>query len=117
MIKFALSLLTIGCLLALIAAPASIGIVKSTGQFRVNGSPIPGNSNLFERGAGKTGGGRPTVQTGASRFTLLPQPRAHIFRDRTVLEKGSGLLAGTQSHTVEAATLRIAPAAKNSVID
>lgn len=116
MIKFALSLLTIGCLLALTAAPASIGIVKSTGQFRVNGSAIPGNSNLFEGDVVETAGGRSIVQIGATQFTLLPQSRAHIFRDRTVLEKGSGLLAGTQSHTVEAATLRIAPAAKNSVI-
>ena len=62
MIKFALSLLTIGCLLALIAAPASIGIVKSTGQFRVNGSAIPGNSNLFEGDVVETAGGRSIVK-------------------------------------------------------
>src|ERR1035437_4260731 len=92
MIKFALSLLTIGCLLALTAAPASIGIVKSTGQFRVNGSAIPGNSNLFEGDVVETA------------------------RGRTVLEKGSGLFAGAPSYAVEAATLRIAPAAKNAVI-
>jgi hypothetical protein len=116
MIKFALSLLTIGCLLALTAAPASIGIVKSTGQFRVNGSAIPGNSNLFEGDVVETAGGRSIVQIGATQFTLLPESRAHIFHDRTVLEKGSGLLTGPQNHTVEAATLRIASVTKNSVI-
>src|ERR1035437_2636300 len=116
MIKFALSLLTTGCLLALTAAPASIGIVKSTGQFRVNGSAIPGNSNLFEGDVVETAGGRSIVQIGATQVTLLPESRAHIFRGRTVLEKGSGLFAGAPSYAVEAATLRIAPAAKNSVI-
>ena len=116
MFKLALSLLTIGCLLALTAAPASIGIVKSTGQFRVNGSAIPGNSNLFEGDVVETAGGRSIVQIGATQFTLLPESRAHIFRGRTVLEKGSGLFAGAPSYAVEAATLRIAPAAKNSVI-
>jgi hypothetical protein len=116
MFKLALSLLTIGCLLALTAAPASIGIVKSTGQFRVNGSAIPGNSNLFEGDVVETAGGRSIVQIGATQFTLLPESRAHIFRGRTVLEKGSGLFAGAPSYAVEAATLRIAPAAKNAVI-
>jgi hypothetical protein len=116
MFKLVSSLLMTGGLLVLAAAPASIGIVKSTGQFRVNGSAIPGNGNLFEGDVVETAGARSIVQVGDSRFTLLPESRAHIFRDRTVLEKGSGLLVGALGRTVEAATLRITPAAKTSVI-
>ena len=86
MLKLAFSLLTTGCLI-LAAAPASIGIVKSTGQFRVNGSAIRGNGNLFEGDMVETGDARSVVHVGTTQFILLPESRAHIFRDRTVLEK------------------------------
>ena len=116
MLKLTVSLLGIGCLLILAAAPPSIGIVKSTGQFRVNGAAVPGNGNLFEGDVVETASTRSIVQIGAAQFPLLPESRAHVLRDRTVLEKGSGLLASADSRAVEAATLRIVPAAKNSVI-
>jgi len=116
MLKLVFSLLTGGCLLVSAAAPPSIGIVKSTGEFRVNGSAVPGNSTLFEGDVVETSAARSVVQLGATQFTLLPASRAHIFRDRTVLEKGSGLLAGAQNDAVEAATLRIVQTAKNSMV-
>jgi hypothetical protein len=116
MLKLGRFLLIIGGFFVLAAAPASIGIIKSTGQFRVNGSAIPGNSNLFDGDMVETGDARSIIQIGASRFTLLPESRAHIFGDRAVLEKGSGLLAGTQGYYFEAGAMRITPAAKNSVI-
>ena len=116
MLKLALSLFTGACLLGLAASPPSIGIVKSTGEYRVNGSPVPGNSTLFEGDIVETAAARSVVQLGAAQFTLLPASRAHIFRDRTVLEKGSGLLAGAQNQVVEAATLRIVQTGKNSVV-
>ena len=114
--KLSLCLLATGCTLVLAAAPASIGTVRSTGQFRVNGSSVPGNGNLFEGDVVETASARSIVRIGAADFTLLPESRAHVFHDRTVLEKGSGLLAGTQSRAVEAATLRVLPAGPNSLI-
>jgi len=116
MLKLFFSLLSGGCLLVSAAAPPSIGIVKSTGEYRVNGSTVPGNSTLFEGDVVETSAARSVVQLGATQLTLLPASRAHIFRDRTVLEKGSGLLAGAQTHAVEAATLRIVQSTKNSVV-
>jgi hypothetical protein len=116
MFKLSLCLLATGCVVVLTAAPASIGIASSTGQFRVNGSSVPGNGNLFVGDIVETASARSVVRIGAADFTLLPESRAHIFQDRTVLEKGSGLLAGTQSRAVEAASLRVLPSGPNSVI-
>jgi hypothetical protein len=114
--KLGYFLLTIGGFPVLAAAPASIGVIHSTGQFRVNGAAVPGNSNLFEGDVVETGGARSIMQIGASRFTLLPESRARTYRNRTVLEKGSGFLADSREYSVEVANLRITPAARNSVI-
>ena len=48
MLKTLISFVMTGCLVLLIAGPASIGVVQSTGEFRVDGSAIRGNSTLFE---------------------------------------------------------------------
>ena len=116
MTKLILSLVSCGCLLILAAAPPSIGTVKSNGEFRVDGAAIRGNSTLFEGNIVETGEVRSVVQVGSVQMTLLPESRARIYRDRTVLEKGSGLVSGAPSQRFEAATLRIAPAAANSVL-
>ena len=116
MVKLSLVLLTVGCLLVLMAAPSSIGIVKSTGGFRVNGSAISGNGTLFEGDQLETSAARSVVQLGVTQITLLPQSRAHVFHNRTVLEQGSELLSGAPGLSIEAATLRISAAAKASMV-
>lgn len=116
MLKLICSLVTSGGLLAAAAAPASIGTVKSTGAYRVNGSAVPGNNTLFEGDVVETATARSVVNLGATQITLLPSSRAHIFHDRTILEKGSGLLTGAPDHAVEAASLRIVPVERSSVV-
>jgi hypothetical protein len=117
MSKLCLSLLAGGCLAAATAASPSIGIVKSTGSFRVDGAAIRGNGTVFEGNVIETGAARSTVQIGAAQLTLLPHSRARIWRERVALEKGSGLLArpdGRFVALVESANLSIEPA-KDSV--
>jgi hypothetical protein len=115
MYKPALTLIFSGCFLVL-AAASSIGTVKSSGEFRVDGAAIRGNGTLFEGDLVETAGVRSVVQLGGTQLTLLPASRAKVYHDRTVIEKGSGLLTGAAIHSVEAASLRITPVAANAVL-
>ncbi len=114
--KSILCLIGGGCFLVLAASSSSIGTVRSTGEFRLDGAAIRGNSTLFEGNIVETAGARSVVQLSGTQFTLLPASRAKVYRDHTVLERGSGLITGAQNHVVEAVTLRIAPAAANAVL-
>jgi hypothetical protein len=97
-------------------AASSIGVVKSYGNFRVDGSVIQGNCTLFDGSVIETTSTRSVVQIFGANMTLLPDSRAQVYRDHTVLEKGSGILTHAQHLTVEAASLRIAPSADDSIV-
>jgi hypothetical protein len=105
-----------GCVVTLIGSVSSVGIVKSTGDFRVDGSTIRGNSTVFEGNLIETTAARSTVQLGEAQITLLPNSRAKVYRDHTVLESGSELMRNGEKQTIEAATLQIASAAKDGVV-
>ena len=105
-----------GCVGTLIGSVSSVGIVKSTGDFRVDGSTIRGNSTVFEGNLIETTAARSTVQLGEAQITLLPNSRAKVYRDHTVLESGSELMRNGEKQTIEAATLQIASAAKDGVV-
>ena len=116
MFKYTLSLLVTGSLLAISAASPSIGFVKSAGEFRVDGSAVRGNGTVFEGGLVETSTARSVIQLASVQITLAPDSRVRVYRDRTVLEKGSSLVKDGARHVVEAATLRIAPSARDSVV-
>ena len=116
MFKYMLSLLAAGSLLVVSAASPSIGFVKSSGEFRVDGSAVRGNSTIFEGAVVETNAARSVIQLANAQITLSPDSRVRVYHDRTVLEKGSGSVRDGASHIIEAATLRIAPSAKDSVI-
>jgi hypothetical protein len=105
-----------GCLVTLVAAPLSVGTVRSPGQFLVNGSAISGNGTLFDGDVLETTGARSVVQFADGQAILGPASRARIFRDHTVLERGSETLSAALNQSVEADTLRIAPTAKQSIV-
>lgn len=116
MIRFLVSLLVGGCLLVVTAATGSIGVIRSSGDFRVDGSMVRGNSTVFDGNTIETTTSRSVVQLDAAQITLGPDSRARVYRDRTILEKGAGLLRDAGTHVFEAASLRIAPAAGDAVI-
>src|ERR1022692_1569640 len=99
-----------GILFTLMASTPTVGIVKSTGDFRVDGSTIRGNSTLFEGNLIETTATRSTIQLGEAQITLLPNSSAKVYRDHTVLESGSELMRNGEEHMIEAATLQIASA-------
>ena len=116
MSKSLLSLVAGGCMLVSAATPGSIGFVRSTGEFRVDGSTVRGNSTVFGGNVIETSAARSVVQLDGVQITLAPESRARFYRDRTVLEKGEGLLRDAEKHVVEADSLQISAVAKDSVV-
>jgi hypothetical protein len=97
-------------------ATTSIGFVRSVGDFRVDGSVVHGNATVFPGDVIETAAARSVVQLNDGQLTLSPDSRAKVYSDRTVLEKGTGMLRETGKHVVEAGFLRVSPAAKDSVV-
>jgi hypothetical protein len=116
MFKYMLCLFAAGSVLVVSAASPSIGFVKSSGEFRVDGSAVRGNSTIFDGAVVETTAARSVIQLANAQITLSPDSRVRVYHDRTVLEKGSGSVRDGASHIIEAATLRIAPSAKDSVV-
>ena len=116
MFKYVTCLFAVGSLLLLSAASSSIGFVKSTGDFRVDGSAVRGNGTVFEGNVIETTTARSVIQLADAEITLAPESRARVYRDRTVLEKGSGFVRDGARHVIEAATLRIVPSVRDSVV-
>ena len=115
MFKYVTCLCIAGSLFVLSAA-SSIGFVKSTGEFRVDGAAVRGNGTLFDGNLIETAAARSVIRFADAEVTLAPESRARVYRDRTVLEKGSGFVRDGARHVIEAATLRIVPSARDSVV-
>ena len=117
MSKFAIFLTALICLLFVaMAAPLSIGFIKSTGEFRVDGSTIRQNGTLFEGNLIETTAARSVIELASVEITLSPDSRAKVYRDHTILEKGTGVVKDAGTHVIEADTLRISPSAKDSIV-
>ena len=116
MFKAFVLLIAGGFLFALVAVPPSIGVANSSGEFRVDGSAIQGNSTLFDGTVIETASARSVLRISGAQVTLLPDSRAKVYRDHAVIEKGSGIVAHAQHLRVEAASLRIAPSAGDGLV-
>ena len=115
-VRLLICLVLVGCVLILTASAPSVGIVKSTGDFRVDGSIIRGNSTVFDGNLIETTAARSTVQLGEAQITLLPNSSAKVYRDHTVLKSGSELMRNGEKRMIEAATLQIVSAAKDGIV-
>ena len=116
MLKTSLAFFAASSLMLAAAATPSIGFVKSTGEFRVDGSAVRGNGTVFEGNLVETASARSVIQLANAQMTLAPDSSARVYRDRIVLEKGSGSLKDGAHHVIEADTLRIIPSTKDSVV-
>jgi hypothetical protein len=116
MFKHLMLLIAAGLLLVASAASPSIGSVKSTGEFRVDGSAVRGNGTVFDGALVETTTARSVIQLADAQITLAPDSRVRVYRDRTVLEKGSEFVKDGARYVMEAATLRIAPCARESIV-
>jgi hypothetical protein len=98
---------------ALSAGSLAIGVVQSSGEFRLDRSLVPGNATLFDGSVVETSRASSEIAlTGGFSMTLTPESRATIYRARTVLNQGTLLMrnartANAPRQTVSAGTLRI----------
>src|SRR5437868_5825984 len=92
--------------LGMAAAPA-VGVVTARGSFTIDDSRIAGNATLFEGNQIQTSQAPSHLQlnSGAS-MQLAAESRGVVYRDRLVLESGSGRV---DNYNVEALSLRIRP--------
>ena len=112
-----LGVAALGCLASLIGAPSLIGVIHSSGDFRLDGLSIRGNGTVFEGSLIETSRSRSEVQlTGGSRVTLTPDSRARIYSNRTVLERGTSVIRDTGTRVVEVEALRISQASTGSIV-
>jgi len=116
MLRPVISFFAGSCLLAAAAPTSSIGVIRSSGVFRVDGSSVRNNSTLFDGALVETTAARSVLQLDAGEVTLAPDSRAKVYHDRTVLEKGAGLLRDAAKHEFEAGSLEIVPATRDSVV-
>lgn len=115
MLKFAVFL----CAFAqfpLAAAASSIGFARSSGEFLVDGASVRGNSTVFEGTLIETAAARSIIQLACAQITLAPQSRLRVYRDRALLEKGTGSIKDGGHYTMVAATLRVASSAPASIV-
>jgi hypothetical protein len=110
------SFIAAGCLFVISAAPASIGFVRSVGDLRVDGSVVRSNATIFDGDVIETTATRTVVQLNDVQLTLAPESRAKVYHDRTVLEKGTGMLRDAGRHFLQAAALQISTDARDSVV-
>ena len=96
-----------------LATAASVGVVTSTGDIRVDGSSIRGNGTISEGSVIETAQFRSSVQLGDVRITLLPDSRLKAYSDHATLEKGWGIV---NQGMVEVGSLQIAPAKGSETI-
>jgi hypothetical protein len=117
MTKALFTLLATGSLFVATAVTPSIGFVKSSGTFRVDGLTIRGNSSLVEGNVVETSQVWSTLEIGGVQIALLPDSRAKVYRDHTLFEKGAGVASGAGAYVIEAAPVRVAPATKDTVVE
>ena len=97
--------------LGMAAAPA-VGLMTASGSFTIDNSSIAGNATLFEGNQIETGraSSQLHLNNGAT-MQLAAESRGVVYRDRLVLERGSGRF---ENYGVEAMSLRIRPEGGNA---
>jgi hypothetical protein len=93
------------------AAGPAVGVVTARGSFTIDDSSIAGNATLFEGSHIETGKASSQLQlNNGARMQLAADSRGIVYRDRLVLEKGTG----DGNFQVEANSLRIRPASNTA---
>ena len=109
------SILTVVSALGLMAA-SSIGVVKSPGEFRLDGSTIRNNATVFDGDVIETSAARSVISIGNTHFAMLPDSRVTIYRDKVQIEKGSGIVSNSTGYEVEAGPVRITPNSSDAAL-
>jgi len=81
------------------AVPPSIGVIRSNGDFLVDGSTVSGNATLFEGSTIQTAAAQSKVQLSSGvQIVLDPNTRAQVYKDH--LEAATLRISPTDAHTI-----------------
>lgn len=93
------------------AAPPSIGVAVTRGDFRVDGSTVSGNATLVEGTTVETHRAGSSLElSSGTRIALAAESRGRVFGDHMVLEKGQGEVDRLTGYRLEARGLTLRPA-------
>jgi hypothetical protein len=88
------------------AGTPAIGIVTASGHFTLENSVVWGNSTLFDGSTVETGQASSSLALrNGVKLELGASSKVKVFADRTVLERGVGVMAG--AYEIDAAGLKI----------
>ncbi len=100
------------------AAGQPIGTASAKGAFHLDGAPVPGSATLFEGSIIETSTAPSNIRlSSGARLQLGPQARARIYGTRLVLERGSSQWTTAGAYAIEAASLKITPAARQGAAE
>jgi len=114
MLRYLIPLFASVCLFS--ANSPSIGLIRSPGEFRIDGSVVSSNGAIFEGAVVETSAALSVIQLGNAEMTVAPESRVRVYQDHIVLEKGSGSVKDSAHRLIEAATMRIVPTTRESVV-
>lgn len=107
-VQSAIALFTCGCLVSAAASPSSIGFVVTSGEARVDGAAVQGNSTLFAGSQVQSGIGTSDLMvSGASNLLLQPGSSIKVFREYAVLQHGIAVQRRTHGYALVAAGLKV----------
>jgi hypothetical protein len=111
-----IALILVTSLTNAIAADASIGIAMASGPFQINRVDVLGNANLFDGSEVRTHDASSKLRVnGGVKLELAMDSQAHVYAQKTVLERGSGQVEGPPYYALEALTLRASAAGTKAI--
>ncbi len=107
-LKSAISMFTCGCLVCAAASPANIGFVVTSGQAKVAGAVVHGNSTLFQGDLIQTGDATSDlILSGGSNLLLHRDSAVSVYRAYAVLQNGVATQRGSNGYALVADGLKI----------
>src|SRR5579863_801530 len=116
LVRATMVLWAIGAISCLCAANSAIGTAVANGSFQVDHSAVWGNTTVFDGSVIETSTASSQLQLrGGVQMRLAANSRATVYQDKPVLETGYGQLESAAGYEIDAGTLRISPAGRDTV--
>ena len=106
-LQSAISMFTCGCLISAAASPSNVGFVVTSGQAKVDGAIVHGNSTLFQGDLVQTGNATSDLMfPGGSNLLLQSESALKVYREYAVLENGFATKRGNDGYALVADGLK-----------
>jgi hypothetical protein len=116
-LQSAIALLICGCMVGYAAVPVSIGILVTDSPALIDGTPVRGNSTLFSGNVVKADSAASSLWfADGSSLVLQPGSQVRVFRDHSVLERGTVTQIGSGRRELIADGLTIASLSEHGTV-